>query len=718
MTKAWVAAHGGAHGMDPETLAQLSGLEFCQAFTDQLMQAHGADLVAVGELKVMDTNRIRVLAGCFDGLPLADFEYETRLAPCHQVMETGEARVVLDQVSALFPDGDVFAQEGIQSYAGVALRDSAGEVIGVVQACWRKPVTQIQAQRLVAVLEGFAPRLGAELAAMQRMDRLAELAGGPSRPSPEAALRYLAEQLQSAFNVRNAFIAEILDHAPGNFRLLACCTGGQRRPDLEGRIFAYADNPCSHLRAGLEFLVEADLPAAFPQGAQLDEMPLQSYLGFPLMDDNGRLMGHFALQHDQSICRSRVGSGLAALFAARIALELRRRRAECRRESAGQAQLIEDKAQSLSLMAGTIAHEFNNLLASMQGQAELALAQLGENHPALPHMQSVERDLQAAATVVRQLLMYAKRGSRAGQAACDLNALVRETLASLPELGGDTAPGQRRIRLDLAEGALAAHLDGSQVRQLLMELTRNAVEAIGDAPGLVTVTTRRSQLDAAERRNLLKGAEVLPQGDCLLLEVRDSGCGMAPETLTRVFDPFFTTKPGSRGLGMAGALGVVGRHHGALSVESVEGDGSVFRFYFPASEAAALPEASAPVMAERSDGPRRILVVDDEDTVRRAVAGLLQLRGCEVSQADGCAAAQALLADKGRFDGAVIDMNMPGAGGWETLSQLRQAQPDLNAVMMSGFAISAPEAGFPELADVQVLDKPFTKEKLYRAVFS
>lgn len=718
MTKAWVAARGGAHGMDPETLAQLSGLEFCQAFTDQLMQAHGADLVAVGELKVTDAERIRVLAGCFDGLPLADFEYELRLAPCHEVIGSGAARIIPERLQELFPEGDVFAQEAIQSYVGVALRDGRGEVIGVVHACWRKPVAQAQAQRLVAVLEGFAPRLGAELAAMQRMDRLAVLAGGPSRPSPEAALRHLAEQLQASFNVRNAFIAEALDHEPGSFRLLACCTGGQHQPELEGRVVAYAGNPCAHLLGGDDFLVEAELPAAFPQQLRFGDTPLQSYFGFPLKDDSGRLIGHFAVQHDHAICRSRIGSGLVALFAARIALELRRRRADCRRDSAGQAQLIEGKAQSLSLMAGTIAHEFNNLLASMQGHAELALAQIGDGHPALPHMQNVEQDLQSAAAVVRQLLMYAKRGSTVGQVACDLNALVRDTLAGLPELSGDRAPGQRRIRLDLAEGALAAHLDGSQVRQLLMELMRNAVEAIGDASGLVTVTTRRCQLDAAERRNLLTGAEVLPQGDCLLLEVRDSGCGMAADTLTRVFDPFFTTKPGNRGLGMSGALGVVGRHHGALSVESVEGEGSVFRFYFPASEAAALPEASAPVLAERSDGPRRILVVDDEDTVRRAVTGLLQLRGCEVSQADGCAAAQALLADKGPFDSAVIDMNMPGTGGWETLAQLRQAQPDLNAVMMSGFAISAAEAGFPELADVQVLDKPFTKEKLYRAVFS
>lgn len=745
MTKAWVAAHGWAQGMNPETLAQLSGLDFCQAFTDQLMQAHGADLVAVGALKVTEAERIQVLAGCFDGLPLADFEYETRVAPCREVIANGAAQTIPDRVSVLYPEGDVFGQEGIQSYVGVALRDSAGEIIGVVQACGRKPLNKAQAQRLVAVLEAFAPRLGAELAAMQRMDQLAVLAGGPSRPSPEAALGYLAEQLQSAFNVRNAFIAETLEHAPGQFRLLACSTGGQRQAAMEGRVFAYEDNPCAHVRDGAEFLVEADLPVVFPQRIRFDETPLQSYLGFPLLDDSGRLIGHFAVQHDQPICRSRFGAGLATLFAGRIGLELRRRRADCRRDSAEQAHLIEDKAESLSLMAGTIAHEFNNLLASMQGQAELALAHLGQGHPALTHLQGFERDLQSAATVVGQLMMYAKRGSTSGQAACDLNALVRDTLGRLPELaivdpqGGqasDAAPADscpaddsnpantspaaplRHIKLDLAEGALAAHLDGAQVGQLLMELMRNAVEAIGDEPGRITVTTRRCQLDSAERRNLLKGAADLPPGDCLLLEVRDSGCGMTSQTLTRVFDPFFTTKPDSRGLGMSGALGVVGHHQGALSVESTEGEGSVFRFYFPACEPAALPKETLRPMAARSDQPLRILVVDDEDTVRRAVAGLLQLRGCEVVQADGGAAAQALMADLGRFDGAVIDMNMPGTGGWETLTQLRQAQPELNAVMMSGYAISAAEAGFPDLADVQVLDKPFTKEKLYRAIFS
>ncbi|KIC21567.1 ATP-binding protein [Leisingera sp. ANG-Vp] len=703
---------GGHCSLDLEALARLSGLEFCQALVDQLAAALGADLVTVGELKVMETERIKVLASYFDGLQLGDFEYETCVAPCHEVVVSGKPQVFPAGVQELYPEDEIFIEEGIQSYVGVALKNPDQEPIGVIQASWRKDIEDGFARQAVAVMERFSARIGAEIAGLQTLETLSVLAEGPAGTSPREAFRQLAEQLQAALKVRSAFIAECVEDKPECFRVLACCLEGKQADGAEDTLVPYDGTPCAHLQGREKFLVPEKLQEAFPSQAHFRVQDLHSYLGIPLKDAGGTVIGHFALLHDREIRQRKLETDLIALFAARIGLELRRRKAERRRQQAEEALLIKHKTESLGLLAGTIAHDFNNLLASMQGRIELALAHLENRHPAREHVQVAEQGLQTSAALVRQLLNYAKGGGSREQETCDLNAIVQETMALMPverKMG-------KAVVLELEPGGLMARMDPAQVSQLLMNLVLNAVEAIGPGPGTVTVTACRTQLDGAARRKLLKGRE-MAEGECLLLEVRDTGSGMDRQTVTRIFDPFFTTKPGGRGLGMAAALGIISRHRGGLAVESRAGEGSAFRFYFPACSEAAVPEQAVPSAAERSAGARRILVVDDEDTVRRAVAGLLQLRGCEVALADGYDAALAALQGQAPFDGAVIDMSMPGRGGWETLSQLRLLQPGLHAVMMSGFAISAAEAGYPELADVQVLDKPFTKEKLYKAVF-
>ncbi|MFY0308817.1 ATP-binding protein [Leisingera sp. D0M16] len=693
-------------GLDLGALAGLHGLEFCQEFAQQLSHCTGADLVTVGELAAGEAGRIRVLASSFDGLPLGDFEYDARGAPCLDVVLSGEPQVVPCGVQALYPEDGMFIEEDIQSYAGVALKDAGGAAAGLVQAAWRRDIGNGTGLQAVALMERFAPRLGAEIAGRRRLAALAALAEGPGSVSPEAAFRQLAQELQGALGVRGALIAECAGGRPDCGRVLACCLDGQPVDAAEGQ-GVRSDGAAAGLPDGWEaFQLPEGLRQVFPALAQ----DPQVCLGYPLRNAGGAVTGCLVLLHDREIGAGRLEADLVALVAARAGLELRRRAADQRRQQAEAAQLVRHKAESLGRLAGAIAHEYNNLLASMQGRAELALAHLEAGHPSQQHVQAVEQGLQASAGLVRQLTGFARGGGGQAPAPCDLNAIVQEAMALVPV----ACRRGKAVVLDLAEGVQAAHLDPEEVRQLLLNLVLNAAEAIGPGAGTITVRTRRTRLDAAERRQLLKGRNMAAD-ECLLLEVCDTGGGMGQETVTRIFDPFFTTKPGGRGLGMAVALGIISRHRGGLAVESREGAGSVIRCYFPACAAAAA--AAQPPAAARSAGVWRILVVDDEDTVRRAVAGLLQLRGCEVAQADCHDAALALLEAEGPFDGAVIDMSMPGRGGWETLAGLRAAQPGLNAVMMSGFAIPAGEAGFPELADVQVLDKPFTREKLYKALF-
>ena len=175
MDAAGTAPHGGGCGLELETLACLSGLEFCQAFVDQLAVLFGADLVTVGELKIAETERIRVLASYFDGMQLGDFEYESCVTPCHDVVQNGDPLMFPCRVQEMYPDDEMFIEEGIQSYIGVALKNSDGDAIGLVQAAWRREIDDGFGRRAVAAMEQFAPRLGAEIAGLQTLATLAVL---------------------------------------------------------------------------------------------------------------------------------------------------------------------------------------------------------------------------------------------------------------------------------------------------------------------------------------------------------------------------------------------------------------------------------------------------------------------------------------------------------------------------------------------------------------
>ncbi|QBR37538.1 hypothetical protein ETW23_16845 [Leisingera sp. NJS201] len=198
----------------------------------------------------METERIKVLASWFDGLQLGDFEYEACVTPCHDVVLSGDPHVFPCGVQELYPDDEMFIEEGIQSYVGVALKNADGEAIGLVQASWRYEIDDALAQHIAAVMQQFAPRLGAETAGLQTLATLSVLAEGPSGTSAREAFRQLAGQLQGALKVRSAFIAECLGDKPGCFRVLACCFEGQQMEEVEDTVVPFDGTPCAYLRGG------------------------------------------------------------------------------------------------------------------------------------------------------------------------------------------------------------------------------------------------------------------------------------------------------------------------------------------------------------------------------------------------------------------------------------------------------------------------------------
>jgi len=366
------------------------------------------------------------------------------------------------------------------------------------------------------------------------------------------------------------------------------------------------------------------------------------------------------------------------------------------------------KSESLGLLAGGIAHDFNNLLVAVLGNATLVLEDLPEGSPLHRRVQAIQTSAERASELTQQLLTFAGRNPYKPKP-IDLSGLVGE-MTGLLEVSIS-----KRIRLDchLDGDALRVMGDASQLRQVVMNLITNAAEAIGDGAGAVTVRVESGELAPAELPGLLLGDERAP-GRYTWLEVEDTGTGMDEELLDRIFDPFFTTKFSGRGLGLSAVLGIVSGHGGLLSIRSRPSQGTCFRVLLPATEAAAAPGPGP--AARRSVAPQpggRVLVVDDEASVRRVAVASLVRAGFEATAVgSGEEAIERFEQAPEMFDAVLLDLTMPGMDGLETLAALHAIRPDLPAVLTSGFDASRISSRLDSAGRARFLQKPYRVDAL------
>jgi two-component system cell cycle sensor histidine kinase/response regulator CckA len=377
------------------------------------------------------------------------------------------------------------------------------------------------------------------------------------------------------------------------------------------------------------------------------------------------------------------------------------KRAEQERMTIERRLLEGQKLESLGVMAGGIAHDFNNILTSVLVNASLArhLA-AGE---AGGHLEQVEKAARRAADLCQQLLAYAGKGKLVTER-INLSELVRGT-ASLLEV---TISKNTRLELQLADGLPPVLADVTQLRQIVMNLVINAADAIGEAPGRITIGTYACSAGTDLLQQAL-GRPELPAGAYVGLEITDNGCGMSPETIARIFEPFFSTKFSGRGLGLAAVQGIVQSHHGALFVESQPGSGATFRLLLPATQGQAVP--SAPPFVESTEPVRlngSVLVVDDEETVRGVVSDVLETFGATVLPAAGGEEALALLRAHGdRIALVLLDLTMPGISGEETLRRFRAMNARPPVIIMSGYGETETMKRSTDLGVAGFIQKPF-----------
>lgn len=383
-----------------------------------------------------------------------------------------------------------------------------------------------------------------------------------------------------------------------------------------------------------------------------------------------------------------------------------------RRRHAMELKLLHgQKMESLGVLAGGVAHDFNNLLTGILGEANLASMAIDEDvQDVRDSIRQIETLARRAADLTRQLLAYSGKG-RFIVEPVDVTDLLQEISQMLKLAISKKAA----LELHLAEDLPAIDADRGQLQQVAMNLLTNASEALGDATGVIRVTTRVEDCTSQSLTTDYQAPE-LSEGRYVVLEVSDTGCGMNNEVRERLFEPFFTTKEHGRGLGMSAILGIMRAHRGAIRVYSEPGQGTAFKLLFPASAHVAAENAPARPHG-KWQGSGVALVVDDEDSVRNVAERLLQRLGFEtITAADGAQALERFKMHRERVRLVVLDMMMPVLSGRETLSALRRMEPDLPIVVASGFNEQETISRLAARGLTSFLQKPFQAAELEDAV--
>ena len=368
------------------------------------------------------------------------------------------------------------------------------------------------------------------------------------------------------------------------------------------------------------------------------------------------------------------------------------------------------KLESIGLLAGGIAHDFNNILVGILGNASFAQDMLRPGTQVHSILDRIIDASERAAHLTRQMLAYSGQG-RFVVEPVDLSKLVPEFL----KLVEGSIPAKVNVRLELAEALPPVMADAAQMQQVIVNLVLNAAEAIDDRKGTITIRTGLGRPDAFCFADELNRSD-LPTGECVYLQVEDTGCGMDAATKARIFDPFFTTKFTGRGLGLAAVAGVIRGHHGAICVETKSGLGSKFQVFFPVSSES-IPPAVAPsqltATTRRDHTGQVILIVDDERVVLQTATQALTRQGYTVLQVDSGPKAIELLRQQHQpISLVLLDLRMPGMDGPETLAKMREIKPDLDVVISSGYGEEETRALFGGKPISGFIQKPYTASRI------
>ena len=365
------------------------------------------------------------------------------------------------------------------------------------------------------------------------------------------------------------------------------------------------------------------------------------------------------------------------------------------------------KIEAVGRLAGGIAHDFNNLLTAIAGYGEVALGELPEGTPARASVEEIQRAAERAAVLTRQLLAFSRKQVMQPKT-IDLNEVVSELEGMLGRVLGEHVELVTALDPELEP----TRADPGQLGQVVMNLAINARDAMPQG-GVLTIATANVELDELFVRRHV-GARA---GTYVMLAVSDTGTGMDRETLERVFEPFFTTKPQGQGtgLGLSTVYGIVKQTGGQIWARSEPGHGTTFEVYLPRAHERSTEdeEASQPPAPQRRPGSETVLLVEDEEIVRKLVCEMLETAGYEVLQAaDGSEAIALADRHERTIDLLMTDVVMPGLSGQELARRLAERRPTMRVLFTSGYTEDAITNHGVLSPGTSFLEKPFTAAAL------
>ena len=384
-----------------------------------------------------------------------------------------------------------------------------------------------------------------------------------------------------------------------------------------------------------------------------------------------------------------------------------RKKADQERTENETKRLQAKKMESLGTMAGSIAHNFNNLLMVVLGNLELAREDVPESSSTLVNIQRASNAAQRAAELSGMMLTYVGQLKKES-IPVNLSEVVRVVLDNLDE----QTTGNVTWDLDLANPMPLVAADADQMRQMINGFVTNAIEALEGRNGRVHVSTGSMHCDHQYlSTTYLK--EEMPEGTYAYVEVADTGSGMDEETLSNVFDPFFSTKFTGRGLGMAAVMGIIRSHGGAVKVSSVKNEGAVFTALFPIQGVSVQRAKPVPLLAEAKSTQKTVLLVDDEPMVREVGRQFIERLGCHVLEAaNGQQALQIFNRAHANIDCVLLDYTMPGMDGHETMLQIKAIREDTYVIISSGYTRQQLEGRFSDSQPNDFIQKPFQMKAL------
>ncbi len=340
------------------------------------------------------------------------------------------------------------------------------------------------------------------------------------------------------------------------------------------------------------------------------------------------------------------------------------------------------KMEAIGTLAGGIAHDFNNILQTTSGYLELLISRKEEDDPDLSYLRPMDRSMARAAELVQHLLAFSRR-VKSRLRPVDLNAEVMQ----VHKLLSSTLPKMIRIELDLADGLTPILADPLQIEQVIMNIALNARDAMPEG-GTLSFSTKDTYIDA-QFCNTHVGAR---QGDYVRLTIRDTGCGIDEETIEHIFEPFFTTKEMGKGtgLGLSMVYGIIKNHRGYIECKSTPGRGTAFHLYFPViSGETGRPRIESQIGEDTVWGRgETILLVDDEKNLLEVGSAMLEQGGYNSLVAESGEAAIEIFEREGsRIDLVILDLSMPGMGGYRCFEQLRALDPEVRIIVASGYAV-------------------------------